>query len=64
MDRAGQHRVKLAIRRRNDALERPELRQPSSPRAPAAGVTSFPLKAVDEKLRAEVEAWRAKRRSR
>lgn len=61
MDSAGRNRMKLAVNRRQAALDRPELRLMSAPRQAAAGVTSFPLKAVDEKLRAEVEAWKAKR---
>jgi hypothetical protein len=47
---------------RQRALNRPELREDSSPRASAAGVTSFPVKAENEETRRLIEDFRAMQR--
>ncbi len=43
--------------RRTGALARIELRYPSSPREPAAGATSFPVKAQDPATRAAIDEF-------
>ena len=42
---------RLARTRYLDALDRPELRHPTSPRAPAAGPTSMAVKVQDPETR-------------
>lgn len=46
---------KLAKFRRAKALDRNEFRHPSEPRTPAAGITSFPVKAEDPAVRAMID---------
>ncbi len=53
----GNTRVRRAKSLRSHALKRVELRQPTEARRPAAGVTSFPVKDVDEASRAAIEAF-------
>jgi hypothetical protein len=53
---------KRAKARRQGALERNELRQPSAPRQAAAGATSFAVKAEDPSDRAAIDAFLAARR--
>lgn len=50
-----------AAARRSGALARNELREPSSPREPAAGATSFPVKAVDPAVESAIAAFLAKK---
>lgn len=47
---------------RSAALARNELRQPTSPRIPAAGATSMAIKAEDPAIRAMIDAEIEKRR--
>ncbi len=47
--------------KRAGALARNELRQPSVPRVSAAGVTSAPVKAQDESIRAMIDEALAQR---
>ena len=47
--------------RRQLALDRPELRQPSVARASPAGPTSYPIKAEDQELRALIDEALARR---
>jgi hypothetical protein len=42
--------------RRDSALSRPELRVPTEPRQSPAGVTSFPVKVVDDETRRMIDA--------
>lgn len=54
-------REKRAKARRETALARVELREPSSPRSTADGATSFPIKARDPDVAAAVAAFLAKK---
>lgn len=47
--------------RRDHALGRLDLREPSSPRAPAAGATSHAVKVMDPASEAAIAAFLAKR---
>lgn len=47
---------KYAVAKRQYALDRLELRSPSSPRAAPVGPTSAPIKVVDESIRRLVDA--------
>ena len=49
--------------RRQIALDRPELRQPSAARTAPAGPTSYPIKAEDQELRALIDEALKLRRS-
>ena len=55
-------REKRAKARREVALARVELREPSSPRIAPEGATSFPVKARDAGVDAAVEAFLAARK--
>lgn len=61
--RTANQSTRNAKAKREYALERMELRETSTPRVPAAGVTSFPVKAQDETIRRLIEAALAKRNS-
>lgn len=52
-----------ALARREGALARNELKEASSPRAAAAGPTSFPVKARDAGLDAMIRDFENKRRN-
>jgi hypothetical protein len=52
---------RIARTRYLDALDRPELRQPSIPRVSAVGVTSAPINAEDPKTRRLIDEALAKR---
>lgn len=52
-------RQRRAVARREGALARAELREPSVPRAPADGATSFPVKARDPDTDAAIAAFLA-----
>lgn len=47
--------ARMAKAKRDKALERGELRGPSEPRTPAAGPTSFALKAEDPTIRKMID---------
>ena len=47
--------------RRQLALDRPELRQPTVARTAPSGPTSYPIKAEDQKLRALIDEALARR---
>jgi hypothetical protein len=53
--------VKIARAKRQSALERNELRQPSEARVSAAGVTSFSIKDADPELSRMIADFLAKR---
>jgi hypothetical protein len=48
---------KRARARREFALQRRDLREPSTPRAAAAGVTSHAVKKIDTDTRAAIDAF-------
>lgn len=50
--------TKRSKERRRTALERQEFREPSVPREPATGPTSFPVKAVDEPTQRLIDSRR------
>ena len=52
---------KRARARRDHALARLDLRQPSSPRTPAAGPTSHAVKSVDPEAAAAIAAFLTRR---
>jgi hypothetical protein len=52
---------RLARLRRETALDRAELRGPSTPRQAPAGVTSFPVKVPDTETKRMVEEFLARR---
>jgi hypothetical protein len=52
-------RIKRAKARREGALARAELREPSEPRAAPQGATSFPVKVRDPGIDAAIQAFLA-----
>lgn len=53
---------KMAKLKRADALDRPEIRGPSTPRRPAAGVTSAALKVEDPAVRQIIDEALSRKR--
>ena len=47
--------TKIARVRRDAALARPEMLQPSAPRVPAAGITSMAVKVQDPEIRKMID---------
>jgi hypothetical protein len=60
-DYSPKERAKMTKARRDHALSRVEFREPSAPREPAAGATSFAVKKTDTDVRALIDAALAKR---
>jgi len=56
--------TKIAKARRQAALARPEILQPSAPRVSAAGITSMAVKAEDPETRRLIDEALAKRERR
>ena len=61
-DYSPKERAKMTKARRDHALSRVEFREPSAPREPAAGATSFAVKKIDTDVARLVEEFYARSR--